>query len=347
MLGSCSSSPYNQTYNNKEDLSNIVSWMPHGRAFIVKSIPLFVEKIMPRYFKQSKWTSFQRQLNLYGFQRLTKGADAGAYYHEYFLRGKIFLCSKIYRTKIKGTKCKGANKPDTEPDFYAMASVSSSVEGNDFVIKKEEEELLLGSGLASDNNAMTSRSNNPRTAVVARPRRSSRASASSITAKVVSNPTSPSLSTKNLYADISCASGKSTYSLPTTTTTADNNILEIGSTNATTTLSSSMPSITHWSHYKGVDSEQHSVMMNTSMPPPPPVIATSTSPAISSSSSSSTGSDYWTQFAQEVLTTAKGGIACNYESSSNTQQLAPSCIIDPLLEFELWYPPVSGPTVAL
>ena len=65
--------------------SYVVSWQPHGRSFRVHYPKDFIEHIMPKVFRQSKWSSFQRQLNLYGFMRITDGPDKGAYYHPKFL----------------------------------------------------------------------------------------------------------------------------------------------------------------------------------------------------------------------------------------------------------------------
>lgn len=78
---------------------------------------------MPKYFRQTKLTSFQRQLNLYGFRRITQGADAGAYYHELFLRGRPQLCMRMVRQKVKGTGHKQPTDVGSEPNFYTMPSL--------------------------------------------------------------------------------------------------------------------------------------------------------------------------------------------------------------------------------
>ena len=83
-----------------DGFADIVSWQPHGRCFVVHKPKQFVE-ILPRYFALSKISSFQRQLNLYGFQRLTRGDDRGGYYHELFLRGMIHLAHRIPRDTLE------------------------------------------------------------------------------------------------------------------------------------------------------------------------------------------------------------------------------------------------------
>jgi len=67
---------------------SIVCWQPHGRAFMVHKPKEFVQDVMSHFFNQTKYASFQRQLNLYGFSRLTHGPDKGAYYHNCFVRSK-------------------------------------------------------------------------------------------------------------------------------------------------------------------------------------------------------------------------------------------------------------------
>ena len=67
---------------DNDQLSDIVTWLPHGKGFIILQKKRFASEVMPLYFKQSKFTSFTRKLNRWGFTRVTRGPDSGAYYHK-------------------------------------------------------------------------------------------------------------------------------------------------------------------------------------------------------------------------------------------------------------------------
>jgi len=129
-LNSCARQPFPQKLMemlSKEGVEqpHVVSWLPHGRAFLVKQRKLFTSEIMPKYFRLTKFPSFQRQLNLYGFRMLTKGRDAGAYYHAYFLKDFPERCQDIRRDNNTPSNS-GASKvskspsppPNKEPDLY-------------------------------------------------------------------------------------------------------------------------------------------------------------------------------------------------------------------------------------
>ena len=56
---------------------------------------------MPKFFQMGSFSSFQRQLNLYDFQRICDGPERDAYYHELFVKGNPDLCTRIKRKKVK------------------------------------------------------------------------------------------------------------------------------------------------------------------------------------------------------------------------------------------------------
>jgi hypothetical protein len=101
----------------EEGKESIVSWQPHGRAFRVHNRELFSTMIMPRFFKQTKYKSFQRQLHLWDFKRIAQGEDGGAYFHQYFLLGQPDQCKLMCRTKIKGTQMQAEDVQDPSMDF--------------------------------------------------------------------------------------------------------------------------------------------------------------------------------------------------------------------------------------
>lgn len=83
--------------------SDIATFLPHGRAFIIHKPREFAQKVLPKYFRMSQYSSFQRQLNLYEFQRVADGPDKGAYYHPSFVQSRPQWCAVMKRNKIKGT----------------------------------------------------------------------------------------------------------------------------------------------------------------------------------------------------------------------------------------------------
>ena len=46
------------------DRDPLITWSPTGRAFSISDSKLFAEQVLPSYFRTSKFSSFQRNLNL-------------------------------------------------------------------------------------------------------------------------------------------------------------------------------------------------------------------------------------------------------------------------------------------
>lgn len=107
-----------------QGFDSVVSWLPDNNSFKVHNQQAFVSQVMPRFFKQSMYKSFQRQLNMWGFDRLTTaGPGRGGYSHESFVRGNPSLCRHMKRLKIKGT----GPKRDTSPKTTTTTTVTSTL----------------------------------------------------------------------------------------------------------------------------------------------------------------------------------------------------------------------------
>ena len=98
-------------------LRSIISWQPDGKCFRVHDKVLFERHVQHRYFEQTNYTSFRRQLNLWGFKRIAgpkTGPNFGAYYHPQFLRDDKYSCRLMRRpSSIKNSNKKQNKKSST------------------------------------------------------------------------------------------------------------------------------------------------------------------------------------------------------------------------------------------
>ena len=82
----------------KDEYPSLISWCLDYNSFIVYDAEKFEECIMPRYFRSSRWASFIKQLNVYGFER-AKDRDLIIYFHRDFDRNKPNVLKKMRRIK--------------------------------------------------------------------------------------------------------------------------------------------------------------------------------------------------------------------------------------------------------
>jgi len=89
----------------------VASWSDNGETFVVKQPNVFETKIIPQFFKHSKFSSFVRQLNFYGFRKIkfsdtikidakleAETANFWRFRHENFIRGRPELLVDIRRS---------------------------------------------------------------------------------------------------------------------------------------------------------------------------------------------------------------------------------------------------------
>eukprot|EP00523_Entomoneis_sp_CCMP467_P000745 CAMPEP_0168747782 /NCGR_PEP_ID=MMETSP0724-20121128/15835_1 /TAXON_ID=265536 /ORGANISM="Amphiprora sp., Strain CCMP467" /LENGTH=246 /DNA_ID=CAMNT_0008795585 /DNA_START=45 /DNA_END=785 /DNA_ORIENTATION=+ len=66
--------------------NRVIMWSDSGKAFRIFDIAEFAATVLPKYFRTKKFSSFQRNLNLYGFAKVRRGPETDMYAHPSFLR---------------------------------------------------------------------------------------------------------------------------------------------------------------------------------------------------------------------------------------------------------------------
>jgi len=89
--------------------SNYIKWNDTGLSFTIRNVKVFSRTVLPLHFRHNNFSSFVRQLNMYGFHKVnksspnTKGSEnqVWEFFHPKFIRGKPHLIEEIKRKQIE------------------------------------------------------------------------------------------------------------------------------------------------------------------------------------------------------------------------------------------------------
>ncbi|KAJ2710704.1 Heat shock transcription factor, partial [Coemansia sp. D1744] len=131
----------NKLYSMVDDRASddLIRWTSDGNSFVVLRHEDFAKEVLPRFFKHSNFSSFVRQLNMYGFHKVPHlqqgglmadgpGAESWEFNNENFQRGQPDLLHFIRRKK--GSRDSGAGTEGTDAAAADDEELESADEGD-------------------------------------------------------------------------------------------------------------------------------------------------------------------------------------------------------------------------
>lgn len=95
----------------------VIFWSDSGKAFRIVDVSLFAATVLPRYFRTKKFSSFQRNLNLYGFSKVRRGPETDMYAHPSFVRNQPETLSHLRKSTPASSRRRSREPSSDGSDF--------------------------------------------------------------------------------------------------------------------------------------------------------------------------------------------------------------------------------------
>eukprot|EP00984_Skeletonema_dohrnii_P023079 scaffold12185_cov114-Skeletonema_dohrnii-CCMP3373.AAC.7 len=109
-------------YARASGVSSSISWLADGTGFVIHDKDAMMNDLTPMFFNHTKFRSFTRQLNLWGFLRTNPRGDN--WKHKDFLRERPDLLKEIVRISVK-------SKSAMKVNMRTSSSRSSNIKATD------------------------------------------------------------------------------------------------------------------------------------------------------------------------------------------------------------------------
>ncbi|KAF0719510.1 Aste57867_981 [Aphanomyces stellatus] len=127
------------------ECDSIIRWTADGLAFEILDMQSLMTTVLPKYFKHSKYSSFQRQLNYFHFKKWTKSqVNVCTFSNAYFTRDDPLLSLCITRKR---------SKRETSPEAALMPTkwMADANGTDDELLSSEDLEWLVHFEKVSDS----------------------------------------------------------------------------------------------------------------------------------------------------------------------------------------------------
>ena len=143
---------------NEDQETFCIAWLPDGKSFVIRNPDEFTRKVLPLQFKATKFSSFTRKLNRWGFRQVNRGIgpdDPIIFGNEFFQRDNLELMTKMRSITAASTRKQEHHSVALFAQKRALDSLNTEQFQKRMLIDQfMKQKAAMNSGMFTNNGGM-------------------------------------------------------------------------------------------------------------------------------------------------------------------------------------------------